>query len=215
MDFPVWRQSSERTKMKAHATSGPNVVARVVCEDIRREFNVRVSNKELSDLATIRHCNRRTLSEIATGLFEAGRFQETNGFRLVEIGRDDLAARRTDFAWGVSDIPESMGIELAPTKISFSKFDVEGDIVGRLLSRLGHTDFSLSDPQAGGRIESGADVSADIGNPAVGFQVTQYQSDLGIDTDSGGSGRKQAQGQGGEASFDRVADSGLCRSVFN
>lgn len=173
--------------MKAHATSGPNVVARVAYEDIRREFGVRVSNEELCDLATIRQCNRTTLSEIATNLFAAGRFQEITGFRVVEIGRDDLATRRRDLAWGVSDIPESMGIELAPSELSFTKFEVERDIVGRLLSRLGHRDFSLSDPNAGGRVESGADVSADIGNPAVGFQVTQYQPDLGADSGSRGS----------------------------
>ena len=173
--------------MKAHSTSAPNVVARVTYEDIRREFGVRVSNEELCDLATVRQCNRATLSEIATGLFGAGNFQEITGFQVVEIGRDDLATRRRDFAWGVSDIPESMGIELAPAELSFTKFDVERDIVGRLLSRLGHRDFSLSDPNAGGRIESGADVSADIGNPAVGFQVTQYQSDLRADSGSRGS----------------------------
>jgi hypothetical protein len=172
MDFPKWTQSSDRRKMKAHATSGPNVAARAAYEDIRREFGVRASNEELCQLATIRQCNRTTLSEIATALFEAGRYQEITGFRVVEICRDDLAARRRDFAWGVSDIPEGMGIHLEPPNLSFSKFDGECDIVRRLLTLLGHRDFSLSDPNAGGKRESGADVRGDLGDWVVGFQVT-------------------------------------------
>jgi hypothetical protein len=70
MDFSVWRQSNDRSKMKAHASCGLNV-ARVANEDIRQEFGLRVSNQDLCDLATVRECNRKTLNEIATGLFEA------------------------------------------------------------------------------------------------------------------------------------------------
>ena len=94
----------------------------------------------------------------------------------------------------------------------FTKFDVERDIVGRLLSRLGHRDFSLGDPNAGGRIESGADVSADIGNPAGG--IPGYSIPVGP-TSGFRLKRKQAQGQGGETRLDRVADSSLCCAIFN
>jgi len=99
--------------------------------------------------------------------------------------RHDLAAREKEFAWGDYDIPESMGIP-APTKMAFSKFDRESDIVDRMLKLLGYGQFSLSDPNAGKR-ESGVDVLASFADRQIGFQVREYYFDVDETTGPGGS----------------------------
>jgi hypothetical protein len=75
IDFWKWRVSNEDPTKMVSLSSCPVGVcaARVTCEDIRHEFGIRVSNDILYDLATTREANRRTLSEIATSLFEAGK----------------------------------------------------------------------------------------------------------------------------------------------
>jgi hypothetical protein len=115
--------------------------ATVVCEDLRQEFGVDVSNKLLRELATIRETNQRTLSEIANHLFEQKRYTVISGMQVADITREDLAARRTHFAWGKSDIPEVMGIvepdlpEMTSREIKERK---EQDVVERLLGLLGY-----------------------------------------------------------------------------
>src|SRR5208283_7587 len=106
-------------------------VARVACEDIRQEFAVpHASNELLCDLATQREANRKTLSEIANSLFDAGQHTLIKGFLVVDMRRSDLAARRREFAWDQYDIPEAMGLTGPdPIKVAFSKFDVESDVV--------------------------------------------------------------------------------------
>ena len=72
-----------------------------------------------------------------------------------------------------------MGIP-APTKRAFSKFEVESDIVDRMLMLLGHKDFFLCNPNDGQKVECGADVLTKLDH-LIGFQVTQYHFDLGMD----------------------------------
>ncbi|MFY9987491.1 MAG: hypothetical protein WAK31_22230 [Chthoniobacterales bacterium] len=187
IDFWKWRVSNEDpTKMVSLSTCPVGVcAARLTCEEIRREFGVRVSNKILCDLATIRETNRRTLSEIATSLFEAGQAKRYKGYHVVDISRNDLAARRRDFAWGQYDMPESMGIP-APTRKAFRKFEVESDIIDRMLMSLGYKDFFLCNPNDGQKVECGADVLTKLDH-LIGFQVIQYHFDLGMDAETKGS----------------------------
>jgi hypothetical protein len=134
--------------------------ATVACEDIRQEFGVRVSNMLLRDLATIRECNRRTLSEIANRLFEWKRYTVISGMQVVDITREDLAAKRTHFAWGRSDIPPIMGIvepDLPDITSREIKERKEQDIVERLLGLLSYSGFSVSNPNSSNE-ETGADV---------------------------------------------------------
>ena len=189
MNFAVWRLSREPTKIVSFSASSAGVcAARVACEDIRQEFGVQVSNEDLCDLATIRGTNNETLSEIANRRFEAGQAKLIDladhvmgwreVFHFVEISREDLAARRTEFAWGEYDIPEAMGMpapSLEKMPIDERKAELERDIVDRLLRSL--CQFSLSNPSA--EAESGADVLAKFPGCEIGFQVTQYRSDAG------------------------------------
>jgi hypothetical protein len=126
--------------------------ARVACEDIRQEFGVRGSNEVLCELANGRVINRELLREIANRLFEAGQGKAIHKGLVVDISRSDLAARKKEFAWSEYDIPESMGIP-APTKVPFSKFELERDVVDRMLRLLGYGRFSLIDPNAGQKSE--------------------------------------------------------------
>jgi hypothetical protein len=153
--------------------------ATVVCEDLRQEFGVDVSNKLLRELATIRETNQRTLSEIANHLFEQKRYTVISGMQVADITREDLAARRTHFAWGKSDIPEVMGIvepdlpEMTSREIKERK---EQDVVERLLGLLGYSGFSVSNPNSSNE-ETGADVLVRWEEREIGFQVTEYQPD--------------------------------------
>jgi hypothetical protein len=190
MNFALWRLSREPNKIVSFSASSAGVcVARVACEDIRQEFGVQVSNEDLCDLATIRGTNNETLSEIANRLFEAGQAKRIDvadhviGWgelvHFIEISRDDLAARRNEFAWDKSDIPEAMGIaESKTSKGPFSKFEQERDIVARMLGSL----VSFSNPNEGKKVESGADVLAKLDDRVMGFQVTQYHSDVNAET---------------------------------
>jgi hypothetical protein len=153
--------------------------ATVACEDIRQEFGVDVSNKLLRELATIRETNRSTLSEIADSLVDAGRDKLVGLYHVVEITREDLAAKRTHFAWGKSDIPPIMGIveqdlpEMTSREIKERK---EQDVVERLLGLLGYSGFSVSNPNSSNE-ETGADVLVRLNEGKIGFQVTEYQPD--------------------------------------
>ena len=100
-----------------------------------------------------------------------------------------------------------MGItEPDPPKISASerKEKQERDIVDRLLTLLGHRQFSLSKPSA--NAESGADVLAKFDDFQIGFQVTQYHFDAGRNAGKTGSNSR------GEES--RRANVGLVTSMF-
>ncbi len=188
MDFAVRPGFSEDGK-KIVLVAQSGYFARVALEDIRIEFGVPVPDELLHDLASQREVNRRALSEIATDLFEAKQHRLVQGYLPVaDISRNDLAARRNQFAWGRSPFPEAMGIvEPDPPKISASerKEKQECDIVGRLLTLLGHSQFSLSNPSAKG--ESGADVLVRRDDSQIGFQVTQYHFDAGLNPGKTGS----------------------------
>lgn len=105
MDFavrPVFSKSGEKIVLVAQG----GYFARVALEDIRKEFGVRVSDELLHDLARQREVNRRTLSEIATDLFQAKHHRLVQGYLpIADITRNDLAARRNQFAWGRSPFP--------------------------------------------------------------------------------------------------------------
>ena len=60
-----------------------------------------------------------------------------------------------------------------------SKFQLERDIVDRFMRELGYIQFSLSDPNAGQKADSGADVLLDMDGRRYGIQVTIYHSDEG------------------------------------
>jgi hypothetical protein len=60
-----------------------------------------------------------------------------------------------------------------------SKFQLEHDIVYRFVRELGYTQFSLSNPNAGQKNDSGADVLLDLNGRRYGIQVTVYHSDEG------------------------------------
>ena len=156
--------------------------ARVALEDIRAEFGVTVPDELLHDLASQREVNTRTLSEIATDLFKAKQHRLVQGYLpVVDISRSDLAARRNQFAWGGSPFPEVMGIvEPDHPKMSASerKEKQENEIVDRLLRLLGHSRFSLGNPSA--KAESGAGVLVRFDDSQIGFQVTQYHFDTGL-----------------------------------
>lgn len=188
MDFAVRPGFSEDGKRIVLVAQG-GYFARVALEDIRKEFGVPVPDELLHDLASQREVNRRTLSEIATNLFEAKQHRLVQGYLPVaDISRNDLAARRTQFAWGRSPFPEVMGIvEPDPPKISASerKEKQECDIVDRLLTLLGHSQFSLSNPSA--KAASGADVLVRFDDSQIGFQVTQYHFDAGLNPGKTGS----------------------------
>jgi len=60
-----------------------------------------------------------------------------------------------------------------------SKFQLEREIVDRFLRELGYKDFSLSDPNAGQKADTGADVLLYLDGRRYGIQVTLYHSDEG------------------------------------
>jgi hypothetical protein len=157
MDFAVRPGFSEDGKKIVLVAQG-GYFARVALEDIPEEFRVLASDDLLHELASQREVNRTTLSEIATKLFEAKQYALIQGYLPVaDINRSDLAARKNQFAWGRSPFPEVMGIvEPDPPKISAGerKEKQECDIVGRLLTLLDHSQFSLSNPSAKGDLES-------------------------------------------------------------
>jgi hypothetical protein len=78
-----------------------------------------------------------------------------------------------------------MGIP-APTRKAFSEFEVESDIIDRMLMSLGYKDFFLCNPNDGQKVECGADVLTKLDH-LIGFQVTQYHFDLGMDAETKGS----------------------------
>src|SRR5260221_3356337 len=135
MNFAVWKLSEDATKILLVSGSSAGVcVARIACEDIRQEFGVpRASNELLHELARVRETNRKTLSEIANSLFKAHQATLIEGFHVVDISRNDLAARRKEFAWGEYDIPEVMAVGTKHTKQTFSQFVHEWGTVDRIL----------------------------------------------------------------------------------
>jgi hypothetical protein len=52
-----------------------------------------------------------------------------------------------------------------------SKFQLERDIVDRFVRLLGYTNFSLSDPNIGQKIDTGADVLVALNGRRYGIQV--------------------------------------------
>jgi hypothetical protein len=66
-----------------------------------------------------------------------------------------------------------------PQPMRSSKFQFEQEIVDRFLRELGYSDFSLSDPNAGQRVDTGADVLVNMDGHRYGVQVTIYHSDEG------------------------------------
>ncbi len=184
MNFAVWKLSEDATKILLVSGSSAGVcVARIACEDIRQEFGVpRASNELLHELARVRETNRKTLSEIANSLFKAHQATLIEGFHVVDISRNDLAARRKEFAWGEYDIPEVMAVGPKPNKVPFSQFDQEWGTVDRMLWSLGYKQFFLCNPNDGQKTESGADVLTKLDGRLVGFQVTQYHSDVNAGT---------------------------------
>lgn len=193
MNFSVWRLSDDSTKILL-VSAGPSgvCVVRVACEDIRQEFGVRASNELLYEVARARVINREILSEIANSLFEAGQDTRIQGYLVVDISRGDLAARRKEFAWGEYAIPEAMGIPApSPRKMAFSKFELERDIVEQMLRSLGYRQFFLCDPNT--KTESGADVLVKLDGRLIGFQVTQYHSDVGENAGTTGSSLRREE----------------------
>jgi hypothetical protein len=179
MNFAVRRLSDNSTKiLLVSASPAGACVARVACEDIRQEFGVRESNELLYEVARARVTNREILSQIANSLFEVGQDTLIQGYLIVDISRDDLAARRKEFAWGECDIPEARGIPApSPRKVAFTKFELEHDLVEQMLRSLGYREVFLCDPNT--ETESGADVLVKLDGRLIGFQVTQYHSDVG------------------------------------
>jgi len=165
--------------MVSLTASPAGCAARVAFKDIRQEFGVHASNELLCQLATQRAANCQTLSEIASNLFEAGRAKLVGPFHVVDISRSDFSGRKKDFAWGECDIPESMGIP-APARVKFRKFQEESDIADRMLNLLGYKQFFLCNPNDGQKTESGVDVLTKLDNQLIGFQVTQYHFDMGV-----------------------------------
>jgi hypothetical protein len=149
--------------------------------------------------------SQRKNRETANRLFESGQEKAIPEGLVVDISRSDLSARKKEFAWGEYDIPESMGIP-APTKRRFNKFEKELDIVDRMLRSLGHGRFSLSDPNAGQKSESGADVLAKFDDRRIGFQVAQYHSDVDGNTGTRGSSLRREES--------RKAAAGLLAPAF-
>ena len=60
-----------------------------------------------------------------------------------------------------------------------SKYPTERAMVDQFLREWGHTSFALSDPNAGHKADTGADVLADLDGRRYGFQVTVYHADEG------------------------------------
>ena len=64
-----------------------------------------------------------------------------------------------------------------------NKFQREHDIVQRFVRLLGYTQFSLADPNAGQKTDTGADVLLTLDGNRYGIQVTEYHSDEGMNPD--------------------------------
>jgi hypothetical protein len=192
MNFTVWKLSDDSAQILLVAASSKGVcVASVACDDIREVFEVQASCDLLLNRAKIRESNRETLSDIANSLFEAGQDRLMEVFHVAHIRRNHLAARRREFAWSEYDIPEAMEIPEA-SKVAFSKFEQEQDIVARMLRSL----VSLSDPNAGEKADTGVDVLVELVDRRVAFQVKQYHSDAGTGGSSlrGEESRKASEG---------------------
>ena len=78
-----------------------------------------------------------------------------NTVATIEIGRGELATAKGRFSRGESDSDASFGQQ---SKTNAPKFDLERDIVDRFVRSLGHTQFSLTDPNACQKADTGADV---------------------------------------------------------
>ena len=76
--------------------------------------------------------------------------------------------------------------------VNSAKFQFERDIVERFVRELGHGRYSLSDPNAGKKTDSGADVLLQLNGRRYGVQVTIYHSDEGsTSTQKGSALRRQ------------------------
>jgi hypothetical protein len=75
------------------------------------------------------------------------------------------------------------------------KFQLEQDIVNRFVRLLGYTQFSLSDPNAGQKADTGADVLVVVDGRKYGIQVTQYHSDEGMNPAGKGSALRREEAQ--------------------
>jgi hypothetical protein len=74
-----------------------------------------------------------------------------------------------------------------------SKFQLERDIVDRFVRLLGYTQFSLTDPNAGQKADTGADVLLTLDGRRYGIQVTVYHSDEGMKPDQKGSNLRRQE----------------------
>jgi hypothetical protein len=74
-----------------------------------------------------------------------------------------------------------------------SKFQLERDIVDRFVRELGYTHFSVSDPNAGQKTDTGADVLLQLDGRRYGIQVTIYHSDEGSNPTQRGSALRRQE----------------------
>jgi hypothetical protein len=168
-----------------HKFSG--VFALVACDDIRTEFCISdASNEVLRQRASIRQTNKEALGNIANRLFAIGRYSIEQGLCVIKISRSDLATKREGFAWGRSDLPPILGIpEQKPTNVRVAKFVGEKSKVERLLRLSGWNNVTTFDPNQ--EQETGIDVGVDCDGRRIGFQVTDFHSDEGVDPTRKGS----------------------------
>ncbi len=76
-----------------------------------------------------------------------------------------------------------------------SKFEEEKEIAARFLLLLGHSNFSLHDPNAGQQSDSGADVLAVVDSRRYGIQVTVLHPDEGQSSNEKGSDQRRREAQ--------------------
>jgi hypothetical protein len=75
------------------------------------------------------------------------------------------------------------------------KFQLEQDIVNRFVRLLGYIQFSLCDPNAGQKADTGADVLLNLNGRKYGIQVTLYHSDEGMNPTGKGSALRREEAQ--------------------
>ncbi len=161
------------------------VFAKVSCEDMRAVFEMpNASNKSCHELARTKERISDALNEAANTLFRACRDTLVNTVATIEIGRGELATAKGRFSRGESDSDASFGQQ---SKTNAPKFDLERDIVDRFVRSLGHTQFSLTDPNACQKADTGADVLITLHGWHYGIQVTVYHADEGMNSGQKGS----------------------------
>src|SRR5215467_12971782 len=74
-----------------------------------------------------------------------------------------------------------------------ASYATERDIIERFLSLLNITNPLLSDPNAGLKTDTGADVAWKVDEGQIGFQVVEFHSDNGLASKQGGSQLRRAE----------------------